>query len=93
MTYATCLYDCFSWVGLVTQVDVEQGDVKVRFLFPHGLRKTFNWSETEDSFYMPIKNIPCQISSPIITTRQTYKIIYAENHKTISACQHLNLAK
>ena len=29
MTYATCLYDTFWWEGLVTQVDVEQGDAKV----------------------------------------------------------------
>ena len=31
MTYVTCLYDSFWWVGLVTQVDVEQGDVRVNF--------------------------------------------------------------
>ena len=42
MTCVTCLYDSFWWVGLVTQVDVEQGDVKVQFIFPHGPRKTFN---------------------------------------------------
>ena len=42
MTCVTCLYDSFWWVGLVTQVDVEQGDVKVQLMFPHGPRKTFN---------------------------------------------------
>ena len=42
ITYVTCLDDSFWWVGLVTQVDVEQGDVKVQFVFPHGPRKTFN---------------------------------------------------
>ena len=31
MTCVTCLYDSFWWVGLVTQVDVEQGDVRVNF--------------------------------------------------------------
>ena len=63
MTYVTCLYDSFWWVGLVTQVDV-----KVQFMFPHGPCKTFNWPETEDSCYVPIKNILCQISSPTTTT-------------------------
>ena len=29
MTCVTCLYDSFWWVGLATQVDVEQGDVKI----------------------------------------------------------------
>ena len=27
-TYVTCLYDSFWWVGIVSTVDVEQGDVK-----------------------------------------------------------------
>ena len=61
MTYVTCLYDSFWGGGLVTQVDVEQGGVKVQFMFPYGPRKTFNWPETEDSCYVPIKNILCQI--------------------------------
>ena len=35
----------FWWVGLVTQLDVEQSDVKVQFMFTHGPSKTFNWPE------------------------------------------------
>ena len=42
--------------GFGNPVDVEQGDVKVQFMFIHGPRKTFNWPETEDSCYVPIKN-------------------------------------
>ena len=34
MTYVTCLYDSFWWMGFVNQV-VEQGDVKIQFMFPH----------------------------------------------------------
>ena len=93
MTYVTCLYNSFWWVGLVTQVDVEQGDVKVQLMFPHGPHKTFNWPEAEDSCYVPIKNIVCQISSPTKTIGQTYKITDEEYDKTISACQYLNMAK
>ena len=93
MTYVTCLYDSFCWVGLVTQVDVEQGDVKVQFKFPHEPHKTFNGPETEDSCYVPIKNILCQISIPTTTTGRTYKITDEEYDKKISACQDLNMAK
>ena len=93
MTCVTCLYDSFWWVGLVTQVDVEQGDVRVQFMFPHVPCKTFNWPETEDSCYVPIKNILCQISSPITITGWTYKITDEEYDKTISACQYLNTVK
>ena len=82
MIYVTCLYDSFWWVGLVTQVDVEQGDVKVQFMFPHGPWETFNWPESEDSRYVSIKNILCPISSPTTTTGWAYKIT-DEEYKTI----------
>ena len=78
-------------MGLVTQVDVEQGNVKVQFMFPHGPHKTFNWPETESSCYVPIKNILRQMSSNK-TTGWTYKIT-DEEYKTISACHYLNMAK
>ena len=80
-------------MGLVTQVDVEQGDVKVQFMFSHGPCKTFNWPETEYSCWVPIKNILCQIPSPTTTTGQTYKITDEEYDKAISACQYLKMAK
>ena len=80
--YMACLYNSFWWVGLVTQVDVEQGDVKVDIMFPHGPHKTFNWPETEDSSYVPIKNILCQISSPTTTNGQTCKITDEAYDKT-----------
>ena len=82
MTFVTCFYNSFWWVGLVIQVDVEQGDVKVDIMFPHGPHKTFNWPETEDSCYVPIKNILCQISSPTTTNGQTCKITDEAYDKT-----------
>ena len=30
---------------MVTDVDAEQGDVKVDFRHPHGPQKTFNWPQ------------------------------------------------
>ena len=90
MTYVTCCYDSFWWVGLVTQVDINQGDVKIQFMSPHGPCKTFNWPETEDLCYVPIKNILCQISSPVTTTGRTYKITDEDYNSTLSAFQHFN---
>ena len=40
--YVTSLHNSFWWVEMVTDVDAEQGDVKVDFMHPHGPRKTFN---------------------------------------------------
>ena len=85
MTYVTCHYNSFWWV--------EQDGIKVQFMFPHGPHKTFNWPETEDSCYVPIKNILCQISSSTTTTGRTYKITDEEYDKAISACQYLSMAK
>ena len=62
-------------------------------MFPYGPSKTFNWPETEDVRYVPIKNILCQISSPITATGQTYKTTDEEYRKKISACQYSNMAK
>ena len=61
-TYVTCLYDLFWWVGIVSNVDIEQGDVKVDFMHPHGPRKTFNWPESDDTCYVPTKNILCYLN-------------------------------
>ena len=92
-TYLTCIYDSFWWVDLVTQVDVEQGDIKVQLMFPLGPQKRFNWPEAEDSLYGPIKNIFCHISSPTTTTGRPYKITNEEYDKAIFACQYLNMTK
>ena len=92
MTYVTCRYNSFWWVGLATQVDVEQGDINVQFMFPHRPPKTSNWPETENSFYVPIPNIFCQISFSTTATGQIHKITDEEYDKTISACQYLNMA-
>ena len=80
-------------MGLVTQADEAQADVKVQFMFPHWPRKTLNWPETEDSCYAQIKNILFQISSPTTTTGRTYKITDEEYDKAISACQYLHMGK
>ena len=83
MTYVICLYNSFWWVGLIIQVDMEQSDVKVQFMFPQEPHKRFNWPETKDSCYVSMKNILCQISSPTTTTGRTYKITDEEYDKTM----------
>ena len=39
-----CIYDTFWWFGIVTEVNVHEGDLKIEFLHPDGPRKTFSWS-------------------------------------------------
>ena len=41
---ASCIYDTVWWVSIVTEVNVDEGELKIEFLYPHGPRKTFSWS-------------------------------------------------
>ena len=42
-THVTCICNFFSWVGMVSLVDIASGDViNIDFIHIHGSRKTFN---------------------------------------------------
>ena len=56
-TYVTCLHNSLWWVGMVTDVDAEQTDIKADFMHPHGPHKTFNWPQNGDTCYVSMKNI------------------------------------
>ena len=94
MTYVTCLYDSFWWVGFLTQVDVEQGDVKVQFMLPHGPRKNLIGQKLKihamcqsKTFFVRYLLLPQQLDG------RTYKVTDEEYYKTISGCQYLNMEK
>ena len=39
-SYVSCIYNTFWWVGIVTKMNVREGDLKIEFLHPHGPSKT-----------------------------------------------------
>ena len=49
----SCIYDTFWWFGVVTEVNVREGDLKIKFLHPHGPRKTFSWPSVADKYFGP----------------------------------------
>ena len=67
-SYVSCIYDTFWWVGIVTEVNVHGGDLKIEFLHPHGPRKTFSWPSVADKYFVPASNILCIITAPATTT-------------------------
>ena len=83
-SYVTCIYNSFWWVGMVTSVDIEAGDVNIDFMHPHGPRKTFNWPQHSDTCYVQVKNIIHKISAPTTSTGRTYKITDEDYQKTVS---------
>ena len=84
-SYISCVYNSLWWVGLVSKVDEEEGEVYVQFMHPHGPRKTFNWPQAGDSCYVPIKDIVCAIQVPTTITGRTYKICDEDYNKIIDA--------
>ena len=89
-SYISCMYNSLWWVGLVNEVDEEQGDVDLQFMHPHGPRKTFNLPQGGDSYYVPIKNIVCAIQAPTTTTGRTYRICDEDYDKTVAAFAKLH---
>ena len=50
--YASCLCNIFWRVGIVTEVNVHEGDLKIEFLLPQGPRKTFSWSSVANKCFV-----------------------------------------
>ena len=64
----SCIFDTFWWIGIVIEVNVHEGDLKIEFLHPHGPRKTFSWPSVADKCFVPASNILCVITAPTKTT-------------------------
>ena len=89
-TYVTCKYNSFWWVGLISEVDPKEGDVKIDFMHPHGPRKNFKWPEHTDTCHVPIKNIISKIAAPTTVTGRTYKIQDDDYDNTVSKFSKYN---
>ena len=72
--YVSCIYNTFWQVGIVTEVNVHEGDLKIQFLHPHGLRKTFSWPPVADKCFVQASNILCVITTSTTITGQMYQI-------------------
>ena len=72
--YVSCIYNTFWWVGIVTEANVHDGDLKIEFLHPQIPRKTFNWPFVADKCFVPVSNILCVITAPTSLTGQMYRI-------------------
>ena len=55
--YVSCIYNAFWWVGIVTEVNVHESDLKIEFLHPHGPRKTFSRPSVDDKCFALTSNI------------------------------------
>ena len=73
-SYVSCIYNTFWWVGIVTEVNIHESDLKIEFLHPHGPRKTFSWPSVADKCFVPALNILGIITAPTTITGRIYQI-------------------
>ena len=55
-----CNYDSFWWIGMIAEVDIHNGDLKIKCMHPRGPSKSFSWPSRDDYCWVPIVNIITQ---------------------------------
>ena len=78
----------FGGVGIVTEVNVHEGDLKIEFLQPHRPRKTFSRPSVADKYFVPVPNILCVITAPTTTTGRMYRISGKDFEQNLKAYEN-----
>lgn len=92
--YVACKYEAHWFFGIILSKHEEEGDVKVRFMHPHGPSHSFYWPSIDDICLVPVCNIISCIDSP--TTKgsgrmyyfpeNTVKFVHAQFTKLVKKC-------
>ena len=66
--YVCCTYCKNLWIGLITDIDMEEKDAKIEF--PHSSlpSTSFVWSQRDDLYWVSFSNINCKINVPLATS-------------------------
>ena len=72
LDYFTCLYEQRWWVGIILEVDTEQGDAKVKFMHPAGPARSFYWPDVDDICFIPNIDILMKVDVPTTTSGRQY---------------------
>ena len=67
-SYVICIYDTFWWVGIVTEVNLHEVDLKIECLHPHAPWKTFSCPSAAGKCFVPASNILCVVTAPTTIT-------------------------
>ena len=69
------MYDNVHWVGMVSEVDHDNSDSKIKFMHPHLPATSFKWPSRDDICWVPNLHIVCTVNAPSLltqTARQYY---------------------
>ena len=75
----------------MTEVNVQEGDLKIEFLHPHEPRKNFGWPSVAGKCFAPVSNILWIIAAPTTITRQMYRISDTDFEQTLKAYENHKL--
>ena len=62
--YLAVVYDDKWWIGIVTEINLEEIDAEVKFLHSRGPSTYFNWPQRGDYCFIPNLNILKKLSVP-----------------------------
>ena len=63
--FILCKYDEFYWIGMVTEIDEEKNDFKVKFMNPSVPSRSYHWPSRRDDFcWVPRMNVISLIEAP-----------------------------
>ena len=82
------IYDTFWCFGIVTEVNVHEGDLKIEFIHSHGPRKTFSWPSVTHKCFVPASNVLCVITAPTTITGRMYRISDTDFEQTLKAYEN-----
>ena len=72
--YVTCKLDNMWWLACVLEKDIDNAEIKLSFLHPHGPSQSFKYPASPDINVMPISNILTAVE-PRTTTGRRYSIL------------------
>lgn len=88
-SYVSCVYDNHWFFGLVLSKNVEERDVRIKFMHPFGPSKSFYWPyQKDDICFVPLQNILSIVDPP--TTKGSGRVYYFHNKDMNIADQKFN---
>ena len=65
--FLSCIYDERQWIGMICDIDQENGDVQVKFMHPPYPSRSYKWPSFDDICWVPIVKIVTIIEDPYPT--------------------------
>lgn len=73
-TLVACVYHTNWFLGFIPDVHLEDGDVTVKFIHPHGPSISYYWPENDSYCIVPFTHILCAVDMEPIIGGRTYKV-------------------